>query len=107
MRMSARTRSKAILCIKPVARPSVFTLLKHITASAMTGGMLLFLVFGATIITFLHYNDYPSENFLMILFGTIIVTAFFRGCQAWQQDLNKYNDYKSDLRHSRGRESER
>ncbi len=91
----------AVLRIKPVARPSVFTLLKHIAASAMTGGMIMLLVFGGAIITFLHYNDYPSENFLMVLLGTIVVTAFIRGCQAWQKDLNTYHNYQSDLRHSR------
>ena len=101
MRMSAKARSKAILYVKPVARPTVFTLLKHIAASALTGGMILFFVFGGGIITFLHYNDYPSENFLMVLLATIVVTSFLRGCQAWQKDLNKYHEYKSDLRHSR------
>lgn len=101
MHMSSRTRSMAVLCIKPVAQPSVFTLLKHIASSVMTGGMIMLLVFGGVIITFLHYNDYPSENFLMVLFSTIVVTAFIRGCQAWQKDLNAYHNYKSDLRHSR------
>jgi len=101
MRMSSRTRSMAVLRIKWVAKPSVFTLLKHIAASTMTGGMIMLFVFGGAIVTFLHYNNYPSENFLMVLFSTIVVTAFFRGCQAWQKDLNAYHNYQSDLRHSK------
>jgi hypothetical protein len=70
-------------------------------ASAFTGGMFLVLAFGSALVTFLYYNNFSPDSLLALLFGTIIVMAFYRGCQAWQQDLNKYHSRISDIRHTR------
>lgn len=101
MRKSRRTLLHRVLRIQPTARPTVFTLLTHIVASAFTGGMFLVLAFGSALVTFLYYNNFSPDSLLALLFGTIIVMAFYRGCQAWQQDLNKYHSRISDIRHTR------
>ena len=101
MRNSRRTPSRRTLRRQQVARPTVFTLLTHIVASAFTGGMFLVLAFGGVFVTFLYYNNFSPDNLLALLFGTITVMAFYRGCQAWQQDLNEYQSQMSDIRHTR------
>ena len=63
--------------------------------------MFLILVFGGALVTFLYYNNFPPDNLLVLLFGTIIVMAFYRGCLAWQQDLDTYRSRVSDIRHTR------
>ncbi|HBE93611.1 MAG TPA: hypothetical protein DDW55_14255 [Gammaproteobacteria bacterium] len=63
--------------------------------------MFLVLAFGGVFVTFLYYNNFSPDNLLALLFGTITVMAFYRGCQAWQQDLNEYQSQMSDIRHTR------
>jgi hypothetical protein len=98
--MNRRTSPRKVLRRQPPARPTVSTLLTHIAASAFTGGMFLVLVFGGAIITFLFYNNYQPDNLLVLLFGTIIIMAFYRGCLAWQQDLDEYRSQMSGMRHA-------
>jgi hypothetical protein len=69
--------------------------------SAVTDGMFLILTFGGALVTFLYYNNFSLDNLVALLFGTIIVIAFYRGCQAWQQDLNTYRSRMSDIRLTR------
>ena len=101
MWMNRRTSRRRILRRQRPARPTVFTLLTHIVASAFTDGMLLILAFGGALVTFLYYNNFSPDNLLVLLFGAIIVMAFYRGCLAWQQDLNTYRSRISDTRHTR------
>ena len=101
MRMNRQTPRQRILRRQRPARPTAFTLLAHIVTSAFTGGMFLILVFGGALVTFLYYNNFPPDNLLVLLFGTIIVMAFYRGCLAWQQDLDTYRSRVSDIRHTR------
>ena len=101
MRKARRTPLRRVPRIQPVARPTVLTLLTHIVESAFTGGMFLILAFGGALVTFLYYNNFSPDNLLVLLFGTIIVMAFYRGCLAWQHDLNEYHSRMSDIRHTR------
>ena len=101
MRNSKRAKRQRILRAKPAARPTAFTLLMHILASTFTGGMLLVLVVGGSLVAFLYYNHFPLDNLLALLVGTIIVMSFYRGCAAWQQDLNEYHSRMSDIRQAR------
>jgi len=101
MPMNRRTPRQRVLSRQGPARPTVFTLLAHIVASAVTGGMFLILAFGGALVTFLYYNDFSPDNLLALLFGTIIVMAFYHGCVAWQKDLNTYRSRMSDIRHTR------
>jgi 4-hydroxybenzoate polyprenyltransferase len=101
MRHSRRTPSRRILRRQQAARPTVFTLLIHIVASAFTGGMFMILAFGGVLVTFFYYNNFSPDNLLALLFGTMTVMAFYRGCLAWQQDLNEYQSRMSDIRHTR------
>lgn len=100
MRKSRKKSFEKVQRRQPAARaPTVFTLLAHIVAAAFTGGMLLALAFGGALATFLYYNHFSLDNLLVLLFGTVMVMAFYRGCQAWQQDLNAYHSRMSDIRH--------
>ena len=101
MRMNRRTPRQRILRRQGPTRPTVFTLLDHIVASAFTGGMFLILAFGGALVIFLYYNNFSPDNLLALLFGTIVVMAFYRGCLAWQQDLNTFRTRMSDIRHTR------
>lgn len=101
MRNSKRAKRQRILRAKPAARPTAFTLLMYIVASAFTGGMLLVLVSGGSLVAFLYYNHFPLDNLLALLAGTIIVMSFYRGCAAWQQDLNEYHSRMSGIQHAR------
>ena len=101
MRMNRRTPLQRVLHKQRPAKPTAFTLLTHIVTSAFTGGMVLILVFGSALVTFLYYNNYSPDNLLVLLFGTIIVMAFYHGCLAWQQDMNTYRSRMSDIRHTR------
>jgi hypothetical protein len=101
MRHRRRTPSRRVLRKQQAARPTVFTLLFHIVASVFTGGMFMILAFGGVLVTFLYYNNFSPDNLLALLFGTITVMAFYRGCLAWQQDLNEYQSRMSDIRHTR------
>jgi len=101
MRMNRRTPRQRILYKQRPARPTVFTLLTHIVAAAFTGGMFLILAFGGALVIFLYYNNFSPDNLLALLFGTILVMAFYRGCLAWQQDLNTFHSRMPDIRHTR------
>lgn len=100
MRKHRKTRRQRVPHIQPATRPTVLTLITHIVASAFSGGILLILAFGGALVTFLYYNNFPPDNLLVLLFGTIVVLAFYRGCQAWQQDLGEYHTRMSDIRHT-------
>ena len=101
MRVIRQTPRRRMLRRQGPARPTVLTLLARIVTSVFTGGMFLILAFGGALVTFLYYNNFSPDNLLVLLFGTIIVMAFYRGCQAWQQDLNAYRSRVSDIRHTR------
>lgn len=100
MRNSRRTQRQNKSRIKPAPRPTVFTLLVHIVSSAFTGGMFLILLFGGALTALLHYNSFPLDNMLVLLLGTIVMMAFYRGCMAWQHDLDKYRKHVSHMRHT-------
>jgi hypothetical protein len=99
MRNDKRTLLQRLLRIQP-NKPTVFTLLAHVIESVFTGGILLILLPGCAIIAFFYYNGFSIENLLVLLIGTITVVAFYRGCVAWQQDLDEYRRRKSGMRHS-------
>ena len=101
MRVIRQTPRRRILHRQGPASPTVLTLLAHIVASAFSGGMFLILAFGGALVIFLSYNNFSSDNLLVLLFGTIIVMAFYRGCLAWQRDLDTYRSRMSDIRHTR------
>ena len=84
--------------IKPATKPTVFTLLVHIVTSAFTGGIFLVLVSGGALVAFLYYNSFPPDNLLALLLGTIVMMSFYRGCVAWQQDLDEYRKHVSYMR---------
>ena len=100
MRKHRKTRRNKFPRIQPATRPTILTLLSHIVASAFSGGILLIFAFGGALMAFLYYNNFSPDNLLVLLFGTIIVLAFYRGCQAWQQDLGEYHARMSDIRHT-------
>jgi len=100
MRKHRKTQRQGVPRRQQTARPTVFTLLSHIVASAFSGGILLILAFGGALVTFLYYNNFSPDNLLALLFGTIIVLAFYRGCLVWQQDLSAYHSRMSDIRHT-------
>lgn len=100
MRKHRKTRRQRAPRIQPATRPTVLTLLAHILASAFSGGILLIFAFGCALLAFLYYNNFSPDNLLVLLFGTIIVLAFYRGCLAWQQDLSAYHSRMSDIRHT-------
>lgn len=97
MRKSRRTLLQKALHLPPTSRPTVVTLLTHIIGAAFTGGMFLVLLFGSAIVAFLYYNNFSPDNLLVLLIGIILVVAFYRGCVAWQQDLDEYRKHKSDV----------
>ena len=99
MQNHKRTLLQRLLRIQP-NKPTVLTLLAHIIESAFTGGMLLILLLGCAIIAFFYYSNFSIENLLVLLLGTFIVVAFYRGCAAWQQDLDKHRRRKSGTRDS-------
>ena len=104
MQYSKRTLLQRVLHLKP-GKPTVVTLLVHIIKSAFTGGILLILMFGSAVIAFFHFNNFSTENLLALLLGTVIVVAFFRGCTAWQQDLDDYRRRKSGMHHTHERKT--
>ena len=79
-------------------KPSVTGLLAHIFSSVFSNGMMLLLVFGSVVIAFLGYNNIPSGNYFVLLICSIVVLAFLRGCKAWQEDLNVYQQAMADAR---------
>ena len=99
MRRKTKARVQHSVRIPMAEKPTIFSLLTHIVSSAFTGGMLLILAFGGAIVTYLYYNHVTTEHLPVLLLGIVIVSAFFRGCYAWQQDLNEYHRYKSGIRH--------
>jgi predicted lipid-binding transport protein (Tim44 family) len=100
MRSKRRAQLQKSVRIRLAEKPTTLTLITRIVESAFTGGMLLILAFGSMIITFMYYNHFSTENLLVLLIGTVIVSAFCRGCLAWQHDLNEYQRYKSEMRHT-------
>lgn len=81
-------------------RPSVSRLLAHIFSSVLSNGLFSVLILGSALILFLRYYNIPSSNAFALLFCTIIVLAFLRGCKAWQEDLNDYQKALADARHT-------
>lgn len=100
MRSKRRAQLQKSVRIRLAEKPTTLTLITRIVESAFTGGMLLILAFGSMIITFMYYNHFSTENLLVLLIGTVIVSAFYRGCLAWQHDLNEYRRHKSKMRHT-------
>ena len=97
MRSNRRAQLQKSVRTQPAGKPTTLTLITRIVESAFTGGMLLLLAFGSMIITFMYYNHFTTDNLLALLLGTVIVSAFCRGCLAWQHDLNEYRRYKSEM----------
>lgn len=101
----ANTRSRMMQEIHDrhgVDKPCVSGLLAHIFASVFSNGMLSLLVFGVAVIAFLGYSNIPTGNYLVLLIGSIVMVAFLRGCQAWQEDHNNYQKALADARHTYG-----
>ncbi len=86
--------------IQGMSKPSVSRLLAHIFSSAFSSGMISLLALGTAFVVFLGYHNIPTANYYVLLFGSIIVLAFLRGCKAWQQDLNDYQRSLADARHT-------
>ena len=86
--------------IQGMSKPSVSRLLAHIFSSAFSGGMISLLALGTAFVVFLGYHNIATGNYFALLFGTIIVLAFLRGCKAWQQDLDDYQKSLADARHT-------
>lgn len=86
--------------IQGMRKPSVSRLLGHIISSAFSSGMISLLALGTALVVFLGYHNIPTGNCFTLLFGSIIVIAFLRGCKAWQQDLNDYQRSLADARHT-------
>lgn len=102
MRNNKRTLLQRIFFIHP-DKPSVFSLLVHIIGSVFTGGTFLILLFGCAIILFFHYNNFETDNLLAGLLGIITLMAFYRGCAAWQQELENIRRRKVAMRNGRQR----
>lgn len=100
MRSKRRAQLQKSVRIRLAEKPTTLTLITRIVESAFTGGMLLIFAFGSMIITFMYYNHFSTDNLLVLLLGAVIVSAFCRGCIAWQHDLNEYRRYKSEMRHT-------
>ena len=100
MRSKRRAQLKKSVRTQLAGRPTTLTLITRIVEAAFTGGMLLILAFGGAIVTFLYYNHFTTDYLVVLLIGTVIVSAFYRGCLAWQHDLNEYRRYKSKMRHT-------
>ena len=86
--------------IQGMNKPSVSSLLAHILSSAFSSGMIILLALGTVFVLFLGHHNIATGNYFALLFGTIIVLAFLRGCKAWQQDLNDYQRSLADARHT-------
>lgn len=97
MRNNKRTLLQRIFFIHP-EKPSVFSLLVHIIESVFTGGIFLILLFGCAIILYFHYNNFETGNLLAALLGIVTLLAFYRGCAAWQQDLENIRRRKVMMR---------
>ena len=100
MRSKRRAQPKKSVRTQLAGKPTTLTLITRIVEAAFTGGMLLILAFGGAIVTFLYYNHFTTDYLVVLLIGTVIVSAFYRGCLAWQHDLNEYRRYKSKMRHT-------
>ena len=100
MRSTRRAQLKKSVRTQLAGKPTTLTLITRIVEAAFTGGMLLILAFGGAIVTFLYYNHFTTDYLVVLLLGTVIVSAFYRGCLAWQHDLNEYRRYKSKMRHT-------
>jgi hypothetical protein len=100
MRSKRRAQLKKSVRTQLAGKPTTLTLITRIVEAAFTGGMLLILAFGGAIVTFLYYNHFTTDHLMVLLIGTVIVSAFYRGCLAWQHDLNEYRRYKSKMRHA-------
>ena len=100
MRSTRRAQLKKSVRTQLAGKPTTLTLITRIVEAAFTGGMLLILAFGGAIVTFLYYNHFTTDYLVVLLIGTVIVSAFYRGCLAWQHDLNEYRRYKSKMRHT-------
>lgn len=100
MRSTRRAQLKKSVRTQLAGKPTTLTLITRIVEAAFTSGMLLILAFGGAIVTFLYYNHFTTDYLVVLLIGTVIVSAFYRGCLAWQHDLNEYRRYKSKMRHT-------
>lgn len=100
MRSKRRAQPKKSVRTQLAGKPTTLTLITRIVEAAFTSGMLLILAFGGAIVTFLYYNHFTTDYLVVLLLGTVIVSAFCRGCLAWQQDLNEYRRYKLEIRHA-------
>ena len=100
MRSTRRAQHQKSVRVQLAGKPTTLTLATRIVEAAFTGGMLLIMAFGGAIVTFMYYNHYTIDNLLVLLIGTVIVSAFYRGCLAWQHDMNEYRRYKSKMRHT-------
>jgi hypothetical protein len=100
MRSKRRAQLQKSVRTQLAGKPTTLTLITRIVEAAFTGGMLLILAFGGAIVTFLYYNHFTTDHLVVLLIGTVIVSAFYRGCLAWQHDLNEYRRYKSKMRHA-------
>ena len=86
--------------IQGMSKPSVSRLLAHIFSSTFSGGMITLLALGTAFSVFLGDHNIATGNYFALLFGSIIVLAFLRGCKAWQQDLNDSQISLADARHT-------
>ena len=81
------------------------TLLYHIAASALSGGMLWLMFFGGMLIVYLHINHFPADSLIVLMIFAALLTAFFRGIRAWQEDLNEYHrdltEYRMNMTENR------
>ena len=100
MTYTATRKMQEIHDIQGMSKPSVSRLLAHIFSSTFSGGMITLLALGTAFIVFLGYHNIATGNYFALLFGSIIVLAFLRGCKAWQQDLNDYQISLAEARHT-------
>jgi len=82
----------------PVSKPTVVTLFFRIAESAVTGGMQLFVIFGAALIAFLHVNHMPADTLLVLMIFAVLTSAFISGIRAWQNDMEEYRRSLTEYR---------
>lgn len=83
-----------------VAKPTALSLLTHIVRATVLDGMLWPVIFSIVLASCLYYYNFAYRDSMTILMFTgIIAAGLVRGCNAWQSDLNDYQQQLAIARH--------
>jgi hypothetical protein len=81
-------------------KPGTLLLLRHIVRATLSDGMLWPVLLCTAVIAALCHFDVAYHDSLSIMIITgIVVTGLLRGCNAWQAELNDYQQRLATARH--------